>query len=55
MKIKLEASTEIIDLTKYTNEKGFGVPPSKYYVKNGKKLECKAEYLFPPYDESKLK
>jgi hypothetical protein len=36
-------------------DKGFGDPPSKFYVKNGKSQECKAEYLFPPFDESKMK
>ena len=36
-------------------DSGFGDPPTIYYIKNGKKQECKAKITYDEYDESKLK
>ena len=32
-------------------DSGFGDPPSRYYIKNGKSQSCTAEYKFEKYDE----
>lgn len=36
-------------------DSGFGDPPTKNYIKNGKMYNCNSVYVFPEFDESKLK
>lgn len=35
-------------------DSGFGEPPTKWYIKNGKIQTCKATYTFPEFDESEM-
>lgn len=36
-------------------DQGFGEPPSRYYVMNGRKQDCKLTMIFDKFDEKKLK
>lgn len=36
-------------------DQGFGEPPSRYFVKEGKMQECKTRLIFDEYDPQKLK
>lgn len=36
-------------------DQGFGDPPSRYYIQNGKKQDCKTKVIFDEFDPTKLK